>query len=284
METRVLIRSDDSLSSISHPESLIPDIIGPPTAASSPIVQEPNEAKGKAAKAALNHPLRILIMNCQSIKNKKAKLNTIIDSAKPDIILGNETWLTPEIKNSEIFPDSFDAVRKDRASDAHGGVFIAFKSDLLCTETLELDINCEIVWCKLNIIGCRTLYLGSFYRPPDKIDNEYLEEFNSSLSRIMLNRNAHVLVGGDFNCGDIEWSHMQVPHGVQKRQSQQQLLDIIGEHCLTQVVNIPTRNDKTLDLLFTNAPSPVKESRGCPRSAKLIMTLYMLSMTLRLKE
>ena len=104
-------------------------------------------------------------MNCQSIKNKKAELHTIIDSAKPDIILGNESWLTPEIKNLEIFPDSFDAVRKDRASDAHCGVFIAFKRDLLCTETPELDINCKIVWCKLNIIGCRTLYLGSFYRP-----------------------------------------------------------------------------------------------------------------------
>ena len=207
-------------------------------------------------------------MNCQSIKNKKAELHTIIDSAKPDIILGNESWLTPEIKNSEIFPDSFDAVRKDRASDAHGGVFIAFKRDLLCTETPELDTNCEIVWCKLNIIGCRTLYLGSFYRPPDKIDNEYLEEFNSSLSRIMSNRNAHVLVGGDFNCGDIEWSHMQVPHGVQKRQSQHQLLDIIGEHCLTQVVNIPTRNDKTLDLLFTNAPSPVNRVKGMPPIGK----------------
>ena len=70
----------------------------------------------------------------------------------------------------------------------------------------------------------------------------------------MSNRNAHVLVEGEFNCGDIEWSHMQVPHGVQKRQSQQQLLDIIGGHCLTQVVNIPTRNDKTLDLRFTNSP------------------------------
>ena len=84
----------------------------------------------------------------------------------------------------------------------------------------------------------------------------------------MLNRNAHVLVGGDFNCGDIEWSHMQVPHGVQKRQSQQQLLDIIGEHCLTQVVNIPTRNDKTLDLLFTNAPSPVNRVKGMPPIGK----------------
>ena len=57
---------------------------------------------------------------------------------------------------------------------------------------------------------------------------------------------------------------MQVPHGVQKRQSQQQLLDIIGEHCLTQVVNIATRNDKTLDLLFTNVASPVNSQRDAP--------------------
>ena len=170
------------------------------------------EAKGKATKAALNHPLRILVMNCQSIKNKKAELHTIIDSAKPDIILGNESWLTPDIKNSA----SFDAVWKDRASDAHGGVFIAFKRDLLCTKTPELDTNCGIVWCKMYIIGCRTLYLGSFYQSPDKNDNDYLEEFNSSLSQIMSNRNSHVLVGGDFNCGDIEWSHMQVPQGYKK--------------------------------------------------------------------
>ena len=74
-----------------------------------------------------------------------AELHTIIDSAKPDIILGNESWLTPDIKNSEIFPDSFDAIRKDRVGDAHGGVFIAFRRDLLCTENPELDTECEIV-------------------------------------------------------------------------------------------------------------------------------------------
>ena len=200
-------------------------------------------------------------MNCQSIKSKKAELHTIIDSVKPDIVLGNESWLTPDIKNLEIFPESFDAVQK--VSDAHGGVFVAFKRDLLCTDTPELDTNCEIVWCKLNIIGSRTLYLGSFYRPPDKIVNGYLEEFNISLGRIMSNRNAHVLIGGDFNCGDIEWSTMQVPHRVQKRQTQQ-LLDIIGEHCLTQVVNISTQLNKTVDLLFTNVPSPVNRVKGCP--------------------
>ena len=166
-------------------------------------------------------------MNCQSIKNKKAEIHTVIESAKPDIILGNESWLTPDIKNSEIFPDSFDAIRKDRASDAHGGVFIAFRRDLLCTEAPELDTKCEIIWCKLNIIGCRTLYLGSFYRPPrsptQELELKYLEDFNTSLSRIMSNKNAHVLVGGDFNCGDIEWSTMQVPEGVPKRPVQTKL-------------------------------------------------------------
>ena len=92
-------------------------------------------------------------MNCQSIKNKKAEIHTVIDSAKPDIILGNESWLTPELKNSEIFPDSFDAIRKDRAGDSQcGGVFIAYRRDLLCTETPELDAKCEVVRCKLNII------------------------------------------------------------------------------------------------------------------------------------
>ena len=59
-----------------------------------------------------------------------------------------------------------------------------------------------------------------------------------------------------------------ITHGVQKRQSQQHLLDIIGEHCLTQVVNIPTHNDKTLDLLFTNAQSLANRVNGMPPIGK----------------
>ena len=80
------------------------------------------------------------------------------------------------------------------------------------------------------------MYLGSLYRPLDKIDNDCLEEFNLSLERIMSNRNGHVLIGGGFNCGDIE-NDASTPW-VQKRLTIQQLKDIIGEHCLTQVVNI----------------------------------------------
>ena len=38
----------------------------------------------------------------------------------------------------------------------------------------------------------------------DNIDNEYLEEFNTSLVSIMSNRNACVIIVGGFNCGAIE--------------------------------------------------------------------------------
>ena len=74
------------------------------------------------------------------------------------------------------------------AGDAHDGVFIAFRRDLLCNETPELDTKYELIWCKLNIIDCRTLYLGSFYRPPNQTEKEYHEAFNISLTRIMSNK------------------------------------------------------------------------------------------------
>ena len=44
---------------------------------------------------------------------------------------------------------------------------------------------------------------------------------------------------------------------VQKRTTQLQRLDITNKHCLAQVVNIPTREDKILDLFLTNCPGPV---------------------------
>ena len=61
---------------------------------------------------------------------------------------------------------------------------------------------------------------------------------------------------------------MQVPEGVPQRPIQCQLLEIAQDHCLSQVVNIHTRNDKTLDLLLTNSPSPVNRVKGMPPIGK----------------
>ena len=81
--------------------------LAPPTAASSPIVQEPKEAKGKAAKAALNHPLRILIMNCQSIKNKKGWTSYDYRLGKTRHHLGEWVLVNPWNQKLGNFPRLF---------------------------------------------------------------------------------------------------------------------------------------------------------------------------------
>ena len=76
-----------------------------------------------------------------SIKNKVADTTAIVDQYKPDIILGNESWLYPDIKSSEIFPDNYNIYRKDRISDNHGGVFHAVKKDIKVTHRDDLNAN-----------------------------------------------------------------------------------------------------------------------------------------------
>ena len=61
---------------------------------------------------------------------------------------------------------------------------------------------------------------------------------------------------------------MQVPEGVPKRPVQTKLVNIIQDHCLFQMVNTHTREDKTLDLLFTNSPSPINRVKEMPPIGK----------------
>jgi hypothetical protein len=42
-------------------------------------------------------PLRILVVNCQSIKNKKQELDNLVETSKPDIMIGTESWLSNDI-------------------------------------------------------------------------------------------------------------------------------------------------------------------------------------------
>ena len=110
--------------------------------------------KGKT----VNRPLRIISLNFQSIKNKKPELDLLLDTTKPDIIIGTETWLDSSISSSEYFPASRCTVyRRDRPPNSkehsHGGVLIAINSefDSTCTEVNSLQTDCEIVCVELTI-------------------------------------------------------------------------------------------------------------------------------------
>ena len=65
--------------------------------------------------------LRIVAINFQSVCAKKEELCCLIDAAMPHVIIGSETWLRPDISDSETFPPGYHVNRKDRA-DGYGVV------------------------------------------------------------------------------------------------------------------------------------------------------------------
>ena len=64
--------------------------------------------------------------------------------------------------------------------------------------------------------------------------------------------------------GYMDWSVPSVITGKPNLQQHKLLLDIINDHSLTQTVNVPTRQDKILDLFLTNYPSIVNNLETMP--------------------
>ena len=126
----------DSLVSLdgtqTDPPASPPPHLGSPIHSSSPLKDKPQiKANYKHKQKNPTKPLRIINLNCQSIKNKKAEFLALVESCKPDIIFGTESWLNNNVFDAEYFPENYSFVRKDRPEPQKGGgggVFIAVKN------------------------------------------------------------------------------------------------------------------------------------------------------------
>ena len=143
-------------------------------------LSSPVRLQGKQHK--INPPLRVIVINCQSLANKKSTLLEMVDRVKPDIIIGTESWLKPKHLSSEFFPPNFYVFRKDRLNKKGGGTFVEISSKFTSSEVPDLEVNCELVWCRVEIRGSKDLFVSSFYRPPDA-NPEPLEQLENSLTR-----------------------------------------------------------------------------------------------------
>ena len=116
-----------------------------------------------------------------------------------------------------------------------------------------------MIWGKLLINNHKSLYLCSFYRPPDGNSSSIIElnNFLTNLCIDNLTNPPHVLLAGDFNLPDISWSdgNGQIdPSPTYGTKVNQLLLDLVNDNGLDQLVNVPTRGKNILDLLFCSHP------------------------------
>jgi hypothetical protein len=101
-----------------------------------------------------NIPLKVLNINFQSIKRKQHIVNNIIESSKPDIVVGTETWLKPNIHTNEVFPEKYDVYRKDRIDQEGGGFLLAIKKEFISDEVNDRRHTFQE---RLRLYGCWVL-------------------------------------------------------------------------------------------------------------------------------
>ena len=147
--------------------------------------------------------LRVLIVNFQSIRNKKEELEQILTDENIDIVLGSETHLNPSIYNNELLPPNYTCYRKDR-TDGYGGVIIITKSDLIVEEIVNSK-SCELIAVKIQTHQ-HPLVLATAYRPPNSPIDETKGICNEIRKLSYKYKNSPIWFGGDMNLPDIDWT------------------------------------------------------------------------------
>lgn len=228
-----------------------------------------------SSKSCVANNLTCLVINFQSMRNKKTELYNIISCTEPDIIIGNETHLDPNVVDSEILPygipseHKYKIYRKDRKAlidKGEGGVAILVKPGYDCEECPDLDSTCELKWVKITTHKKDNILIGSFYREP-KSSLQALEQLELSISKIVQSnkyKNNKIFIGGDFNLGDINWNSCCTTQGARDKQHCDKLISILNCFGLEQVNTLPTRQERTLDLFITSHVTLIEKIYTCP--------------------
>lgn len=212
-------------------------------------------------KSKINN-LVVLNVNCRSIKNKIPEFANMIASTKADIIIGTESWLSPDVSDSEVFPPNLQIFRRDRVSGPGGGVFIAVSNKFVVSHQPDLETDCEILWIKLETFGSKSTFIGAFYRPSVS-DMDSLTKLDASLCRLNTT-SSNIWLAGDFNFPGINWETGLITPNCNYLHLHEIFLDCLNEHHLFQIVKFKTRLANTLDLFLTNNESLIVKCDTIP--------------------
>ena len=211
-----------------------------------------------------NNNMRTLIVNCNSIQGKSSEFKTVVHYIKPDIIIGTESKLGPDVLDSEVFPEWYVPYRKDRKRGG-GGVFLAIKN---CYPSSRIDTsswegNSEQVWACVSLKSSKDLFVGSFYRPPTNTTSPFME-LDSILSNVFHARDKIVILGGDFNARGIDWNAQALIDHCDHPRMCEDLVQLSNDTGPVQIQPDATRESCILDLYFTNKPGLIKSHNTIP--------------------
>ena len=79
-----------------------------------------------------------------------------------------------------------------------------------------------------------------------------------------LDSDVPIIIGGNFNAGDIDWENSKIAPGSDKKTLCETLIDVFEDHHLDQIQWECTRENAVLDLYVTNRPGLIKSCNAVP--------------------
>ena len=181
-------------------------------------------------------------------------------SSSYHVLCLTETWLSTTIYNKEILPSNFCIYRSDRPS--RGGGAMICVSNSISSRLIASHSDIDLVIVQLLTSPC--VILCCVYIPPN-CSSSYFCSAISILETILTQHN-HVIILGDFNLPDINWSSLTSPSP-----SSTILCDLIFKFNLIQMVNNATHSKgNILDLILTNIDYLISNMLITPSSNQLL--------------
>ena len=204
--------------------------------------------------------LKISHLNTRSILPKIDTLRLEMKDKPFDIFSASETWLKPDISDSEVALPGYSIIRMDRQNKIGGGTAIYVRDGIPFKTHSDL-MNNDLENCMIEVLRDKSkkLFICCIYRAP----NNSLENYLSMLSNIILKlpNNSELILLGDFN---IDLSKKT------RSPSKQLLHNFSRQFHLDQLITKPTRITETsetmIDLIFVNNSQRIVRSDVIPCS------------------
>ena len=206
--------------------------------------------------------VRCLSTNTDCLPNKIDEIEHFLKDEKIDIAILAETipknCTLPEIKNLNFNLSGYTCVSKPEGRGIC--IYINDKFEIIERFHDYESLFSPCIFCKIKTTDNNTFILGAIYRSPNSSDEEndnLLKLFDLVSSKFQAS-GQRVLIVGDFNCPDIDWSNENCSKP--NDNFQYKFLNIIHQqYNITQFIDKPThhralQNPTLIDLLFSNFP------------------------------
>lgn len=212
----------------------------------------------------MDNKLKLFYQNVRGVRTKTLQFSKNLLTVDYDLLFITETWLIDSVLDSELTDSRYHLFRRDRKSDAHGGIMVLCKVGLNARarpewERRHFDVEC--LWISIDgraINSDKDLHVGLVYMPPGNQLPQRVTKLNEWVSEVAaLVPNDYFMILGDFNLYNIKWNESLDPEHLKKGTSEFQtagtnLINLTNMLGLSQFSNYLNASGNTLDLVFSN--------------------------------